>query len=59
MTSSPRILREVLLVWLVTLVVIRVIVTVADAGAPEWLKAAVPLLFMYVPVWWMLSLIHI
>lgn len=53
MASFPRILREVLGVWLATLVIIRIIVTIADAGAPEWLKAAVPLLFMYVPVWWM------
>lgn len=54
MSDSRRtVLREVILLWLVTLVLIRVVVAAADAGAPEIVKAAVPLLFMYAPVWWM------
>lgn len=51
--NRAAILREVLGLWLVTLLLIRLVVTAADAGAPELVKAAVPLLFMYMPVWWL------
>ncbi|MCO4744595.1 MAG: CPBP family intramembrane metalloprotease [Proteobacteria bacterium] len=52
--QEPKaILREVVLVWLATLLLIRLVVMAADAGAPELVKAAVPLLFMYAPVWWL------
>ena len=44
------VLREVLILWLVTLVVIRVWIIVVDAGLHEVFKAVVPILFMYVPV---------
>jgi len=44
------VLREVLILWLVTLVVVRVWISVVDAGLHEVFKAVVPILFMYVPV---------
>ena len=39
--------------WLGTLLAIRLVVELqAGAGAPEWILAVVPLLFIYVPVAW-------
>jgi membrane protease YdiL (CAAX protease family) len=41
---------EVMAVWLVTLLLIRLVVVASKAGAPELILALVPVLFMYVPV---------
>ena len=41
---------EVALMWLGTLVVVRVWLAIVDAGLHEVFKAVVPILFMYVPV---------
>ena len=47
----PTILREVVGLWLVTLLLIRGVVEVhAGAGLPDWVLAAVPVLFIYAPV---------
>ena len=44
---------ELTVMWLATLLVIRLVVELqAGAGAPEWVLAVVPLLFIYVPVAW-------
>ncbi|TNE84388.1 MAG: CPBP family intramembrane metalloprotease [Deltaproteobacteria bacterium] len=51
--SRGAVLREVLLLWLGTLLIVRLVHSAAEAGAPELLKAAAPILFMYAPVWWM------
>ena len=49
--NKRRILGEVLLVWLATLIVIRAVVMLSEVlPYGEILIAAVPLLFMYVPV---------
>ncbi len=46
------VLLEIVLLYLVTLVMIRVAVDMQRlAGAPELVLAAVPILFMYAPVW--------
>ncbi len=45
------ILVEQLALWLVTLLAIRAVVTAWEWGAPEFVLALVPVLFMYVPVW--------
>jgi membrane protease YdiL (CAAX protease family) len=51
-TTHRRVWAEVLVLYLVTLVVIRAVVEVVPAlGLPDWLLAAVPILFMYAPVW--------
>jgi uncharacterized protein len=42
---------EVGVLWLVVLVLIRIVVMLVDAGLPEIFLAAVPILFMYAPVW--------
>ena len=53
--ASPQarktVFRELVLLWLLTLIAIRVVVELqAGAGLPEWTLALVPLLFIYVPV---------
>lgn len=50
-TGNPRVLVEVLVLWLVTLLAISVIVAVERAGAPNFVLIGVPILFMYAPVW--------
>ncbi|MEC8193347.1 MAG: type II CAAX endopeptidase family protein [Myxococcota bacterium] len=46
-----RIFRELIALWLGTLLLIRAVVELqAGAGAPDWVLAAVPLLFIYAPV---------
>jgi len=50
---APRatVFRELVALWLGTLLLIRAVVEVqAAAGLPEWVLAAVPLLFIYAPV---------
>lgn len=42
---------EVLAVWLGTLLLVRVVVSAVAAGLPEFVLLAVPVLFLYVPVW--------
>ena len=43
--------RELVVLWLVTLIAIRAVVEIqSGAGLPEWVLALVPLLFIYVPV---------
>lgn len=50
--SRGRILGEVTLLWLLTLLAISgVVALVRFGGAPELLLIAVPVLFMYAPVW--------
>lgn len=45
-----HVLREIVVLWFVTLVLIRVAVDLVSlAGLPELLLAAVPILFMYMP----------
>ena len=46
-------LKEVVGLWLVTLLAISGVVAGVRAGAPDLLLAAVPILFMYAPVWWL------
>lgn len=46
-----KVLWEVLALWLVTLLAIRLVVTVQGFGLPDWTLAAVPFLFIYAPVW--------
>lgn len=49
--QARPVLREVVVLWLVTLLLIRLVVDlVTRAGMPELLLAAVPILFMYAPV---------
>lgn len=43
-------LRELVLLWLITLLLIRGVVMAQAAGMPEWTLAAVPFLFIYAPV---------
>jgi membrane protease YdiL (CAAX protease family) len=45
-----RVLREVVLLWLVTLLSIRAVVEIQALGLHEAVLAAVPFLFIYVPV---------
>ncbi len=53
MTSAQRaVLWELGGLWLVSLLLIRAVVTVQAAGLPDWVLAAVPFLFIYMPVWW-------
>ena len=50
-SSRKQVIGEVLLLWLVTLLLIRGVKMAVEAfGLPELLLAAVPLLFMYMPV---------
>ena len=42
--------RELAVLWLVTLLLIRGVVTAQQAGLPEWILALVPCLFIYAPV---------
>ncbi len=44
------VLGEIFVLWLVTLIVVRVWLSVVDAALPEIFKTLVPILFMYVPV---------
>jgi membrane protease YdiL (CAAX protease family) len=46
---------EVLVVWLGTLLAIRLVVVVSEAVGFDALRVLVPILFMYAPVWWMRS----
>lgn len=49
--ARPRpVLLELLGLWLVTLLLIRGVVAVSELGLPDWVLAAVPLLFIYAPV---------
>ena len=43
-------MAEVVALWLITLLLIRAVVMIQKAGAPEIILAAVPILFMYMPV---------
>lgn len=45
------VVKEVLLLWLITLFLIRLVVVAHDAGMHEIVLAFVPILFMYTPVW--------
>lgn len=53
--TSPEarraVLRELTILWLVTLVAIRLVVSAQTAlGLPDWVLALVPVLFIYTPV---------
>ncbi len=48
--ARGRVLLEVTALWLVTLLAIRGVVMAQAAGLPDWVLAAVPFLFIYVPV---------
>lgn len=48
--EKKRVLWEQAALWLVTLLLIKAAVMLHGAGAPEVVLAAVPLLFMYMPV---------
>jgi len=48
--SRRSIYLELAVMWLLTLLAIRVVVSVVNAGLPELLLAIVPVLFLYVPV---------
>jgi hypothetical protein len=49
--AKGRAFRELVLLWLGTLLLIRLVVEVqSGSGLPDWVLAAVPLLFIYVPV---------
>lgn len=52
MTERRRVVTEVVLLYVATLLAIRIVVTVVGAaGLPDLVLAAVPILFMYTPVW--------
>ncbi len=49
--ARKKVLLELTALWLVTLLSIRAVVALqAGAGLPDWILAAVPLLFIYAPV---------
>ncbi len=48
--ARGKALLEVTALWLVTLLAIRLVVMVQRGGLPDWTLAAVPFLFIYVPV---------
>lgn len=49
--TAGHVFRELIALWLVTLLLIRLVVELqSGAGLPEWVLAAVPLLFIYAPV---------
>ncbi len=49
--ARKRVFIEVIALWLLTLLAIRAVVDLQRAaGLPDWLLAAVPLLFIYAPV---------
>ena len=51
--SQRAVFKELALLWLGTLLLIRLIVEAqVSLGAPDWILAAVPLLFIYAPVLW-------
>jgi uncharacterized protein len=51
--SRRGVFKELFGLWLGTLLLIRVVVEIqAGLAAPDWILAAVPLLFIYVPVLW-------
>jgi membrane protease YdiL (CAAX protease family) len=45
------VLGELFVLWVGTLLLIRGVVALQGLGLPEWTLAAVPFLFIYVPVW--------
>jgi len=46
-----EVVKEVLLLWIITLFLIRLVVFGREAGLWEIVLALVPILFMYMPVW--------
>lgn len=51
-TDTRAVLVEIVGLWLITLVLIRIVVTLVEsAGVHEIALVAVPILFMYAPVW--------
>lgn len=51
--TTRAVFKELFWLWLGTLLLIRLVVELhAGFGAPDWILAAVPLLFIYVPVAW-------
>ena len=48
--ARKRVYLELFGLWLVTLLLIRAVVSVQAAGLPEWILALVPCLFIYAPV---------
>lgn len=48
--ARRAVLLELTALWLVTLLAIRLVVSVQAMGLPDWTLAAVPFLFIYVPV---------
>lgn len=48
--ARKRAIGEVVILWLVTLLSIRGVVMVQRGGLPDWVLAAVPFLFIYLPV---------
>ncbi len=48
--ARKRVFIELTLLWLATLLTIRAVVVVQQMGLPDWTLAAVPFLFIYVPV---------
>jgi membrane protease YdiL (CAAX protease family) len=48
--ARRRVLLEIVGLWLVTLLSIRLVVMVQAMGLPDWTLAAVPFLFIYMPV---------
>ena len=50
--SALAVCGEIVLLWMLVLVFIRVLVGVQSLfGLPEWILGGVPLLFIYAPVW--------
>lgn len=50
--QGGRVLQELVLLWLSTLLLIRLVVELQRGlGLPSWLLAIVPLAFIYAPVW--------
>lgn len=46
-----KVFVEVVVLWLVTLLIIRGVVSLQAMGLPDVILAAVPFLFVYMPVW--------
>lgn len=49
--ARRKVLVEIVVLWLVTLLAIRGVVSVQKLGLPNAVLAAVPFLFIYAPVW--------
>lgn len=49
--ARTRVLVELTLLWLATLLAIRGVVSIQKLGLPDVVLAAVPFLFIYAPVW--------